>query len=69
MARRLASSRRSDSRSREKISTKKKKRGETRRPPRPPPRFPGVQFNSLSPDRRAPLSEDLNAWNLEPGGD
>ena len=27
------------------------------------PRFPGVQFNSLPTDRRALLSEGLNAWN------
>ena len=42
-----------------------KKRGETRggrgreRPPSPPPRFPGVQLNSLPTYRRALLCERL----------
>ena len=52
----VACSRRSDSRAREKNSRRKKKRGETRG--FPPPRFPGVQLNSLPTYRRA-LSERL----------
>ena len=41
---------------------KKKKRGESRSRPSPrspPPRFPGVQLNSLPTHRRALLSERL----------
>ena len=63
----LACPRRSDSRAREKNSRRKKKRGQTRgekgevlslSPPLSPPRFPGVQFNSLPTDRRALLSDE-----------
>ena len=63
----VACSRRSDSRAREKNSRRKKKRGMNRggkgkrvlSPPLPvPPRFPGVQLNSLPTYRRA-LSERL----------
>ena len=62
----LACSRRSASRAREKNSRRKKKRGKTRGGKgemaplfSPPPRSPGVQFNSLPTDRRALLSERL----------
>ena len=66
----LACSRRSDSRAQEKNSRRKKKnegRVEEERGSRPPStapfpapsRFPGVQFNSLSTDRRVLLSEHL----------
>ena len=64
----LACSRRSDSRAREKNSRRKKKRGMNRGgkgekvlspPPPVPPRFPGVQLNSLPTYRRALLSERL----------
>ena len=63
----LKTSSRSDSRARKKNSPKKK-RGETRGgkgertfdvAPTPPPRFPGVQLNSLPTYRRALLSERL----------
>ena len=62
----LACSRRSASRAREKNSRRKKKKGRLegergKWPPcsPPPPRSPGVQFNSLPTDRRALLSERL----------
>ena len=59
----LACSRRSDSRAREKNSRREKKPGKTRggkgeSSPRPP-RFPGVQLKSLPTYRRALLSERL----------
>ena len=60
-------SRRSDSRAREKNSRRKKKRGKIRggkgERTVPPPRFPGVQFNSPPTYRRALLSERLEQAN------
>ena len=56
----LVCSRLSDGRAKEEISGRKEKRGETRGSTLPPPpRLPGVQFNSFPTDRRALLPECL----------
>ena len=55
----LVCSRLSDGRAKEENSGRKEKRGETRGSPPPPPRLPGVQFNSFPTDRRALLPECL----------
>ena len=54
----LVSSRLSDGRAKEENSGRKEKQGETRGSP-PPPRLPGVQFNSFPTDRRALLPKCL----------
>ena len=57
----FACSRRSDRRAREKNSRRKKNKGRLEAPP-PPPRFPGVQFNSLPYPLLSERLEQVNSY-------